>query len=114
MTELVSNTMTEPTQFACDMSAIPLAERDAHFELARRLSTETATEMRDEDDALTFVFPASAFDDVTRFVSAERLCCPFLEFSVEISPQHGPVSLRLSGPPGAAAFLRSELGIIEN
>ncbi|MEO7368771.1 MAG: hypothetical protein ABIZ36_12500 [Gemmatimonadaceae bacterium] len=36
-----------------------------------------------------------------------------LEFSVEISPQHGPVSLRLSRPPGAAAFLRSELGIIE-
>lgn len=113
MTELVSNIITEPTQFACDMSAIPPAEREAHFELARRLSTETATETRDEDDALTFVLPASAYDDITRFVRSERLCCPFLEFSVEISPQQGPISLKISGPPGAAAFLRAELGIIE-
>ncbi|MEO5903707.1 MAG: hypothetical protein ABIQ55_06845 [Gemmatimonadaceae bacterium] len=105
--------MTEPVPFACDMTAIPLAERDAHFELARRLSTETATDVRSEPDSLTFVFPASAYDAMTRFVASERLCCPFLEFFIDVLPQQGPISLRLSGPPGAAAFLRAELGITE-
>ncbi|MEO5590889.1 MAG: hypothetical protein ABIS03_15015 [Gemmatimonadaceae bacterium] len=105
--------MNESAPFACDITAIPLADRDAHFDLASRLSTETAIEMRNEPDALTFVFPASAFEDVVKFVASERLCCPFLEFSLEIAADQRPISLKLSGPPGAAAFLRLELGIAE-
>jgi hypothetical protein len=44
-----------------------------------------------------------------RFVSNERLCCPFLEFGITIAPANGPVWLRLTGPEGTRAFLEAEL-----
>ena len=46
---------------------------------------------------------------VVRFVSGERLCCPFLGFTLELAPDHGPLWLRVTGPDGAKAILRVEL-----
>ena len=105
--------MTEPMPFACDMTAIPADQRAAHHALSRRLTAEAAVEVRDVPDGLSFTFRADAYDDVMRFVRLERLCCPFLGFSIEVAPQGGTVQLTLSGPPGAAAFIRAELDLGE-
>ena len=44
----------------------------------------------------------------TPFISNERLCCSFLEFSRNISSNSEPISLTLTGPEGTHEFLRAE------
>ena len=47
------------------------------------------------EDALTLI--ASA-------ISAERLCCRFLRFTLTVEPDEGPIHLDLTGPPGTREF----------
>ncbi len=103
--------MREPTLFACDMMAIPAKRRADHHALSRRLTADAALAIREIPDGLIFSFSAAAYSDVVQFVAFERVCCPFLRFSVDLSPEDGPISLTLSGPPGAKAFIRAELDL---
>ncbi len=103
--------MTESVPFACDMAAIPAEQRATHHALSRQLTSEAAVEIRDTPDGLYFSFLAAAYDDVVRFIAYERLCCPFLRFALDVAPQGGLISLTLTGPPGAAAFIRAELNL---
>ena len=66
-------------------------------------------EIRELPDGLAFQFPAEEYDAVTELVGSERLCCPFLTFNLEISPERGPLWLRLTGAEGAKDFIRAEL-----
>jgi hypothetical protein len=95
------------------MTALPADEREAHHALIRQLMTELVGEIRELPDGLAFRFPSGEYEVVCRFVSRERLCCPFLTFSLEVSPERGPLWLRLTGPAGVKAFLRAELGLGE-
>jgi hypothetical protein len=97
--------------FACDMTAIPAAERPAHHELIRRLMDHLLEETRELPDGLEFRFPADEYDSVVRFVARERLCCPFLSFTVDVTPGRGPLCLRLTGAEGVKDFMRAELGL---
>jgi hypothetical protein len=45
---------------------------------------------------------------IAEFVSNERLCCPFLEFTLNVIADEEPVSLSLTGPAGTQEFLRAE------
>lgn len=99
---------SEPLPLACDSHAIPADERDEHFARIRRLFGDVH-ERIDLSDGFAFRFPATAFEDVVRFVENERKCCPFLAFAIELAPGRGPVWLRLTGPEGTREFLRSEL-----
>ena len=94
---------------ACVPGAIPAGERPAHCALAARLFSEAARERRDVPNGYAFRFEAEAFDEVARFVANERRCCPFLTFALEVSPDAGPLWLRLSGPAGTREFLDAEL-----
>jgi len=44
-------------------------------------------------------------------VEAERACCRFLRFSLELEPGEGPIRLRITGPEETKAFLEEELGL---
>ena len=107
MTPTDHQPMTLP--FACDMSAIPADERRAHQALTRRLMTEALAELRELPDGLAFRFAAEEYDAVVRFVARERLCCPFLRFTLEVEPGRGPLWLRLTGVEGVKALIRVEL-----
>src|SRR2546422_467098 len=54
-------------------------------------------------------------DDVIASLAAlietERACCPFLSFQLIVEPDHGSVSLELTGPAGTREFLEAELGL---
>ena len=54
-------------------------------------------------------FDADAFDDLARWIANERRCCPFLTFAVELTPNAGPIWVRLTGPDGTRDFLDAEL-----
>ncbi|MDQ3698597.1 MAG: hypothetical protein M3373_11335 [Gemmatimonadota bacterium] len=98
-----------PSPLACVPGAIPAAQRPAHFELLARLFGEHSRERWDIPDGYAFRFEADAFDDVARFVTNERRCCPFLTFTIELSADGGPLWFRLSGPTGTRDFLDAEL-----
>jgi hypothetical protein len=100
-----------PAPFRCDLTAIPPAERAAHEELIRRLVSETVETMTELPDGVAFGCAADAYERVVRFVALERLCCPFLTFTLAVTPERGPLSLRLTGPEGVTAFLEAELGL---
>jgi len=93
------------------MTAIPAEQRGAHHALIHRLMGQAVEEIRELPDGLSFRFPAREYDAVTEFVGRERLCCPFLRFSLDVAPDRGPLLLRLTGSSGAAAFIRAELGL---
>jgi hypothetical protein len=97
------------TPFACDMTAIPAEQRGTHHRLIRHLMTEAAEEIRELSNGLAFRFPAEEYDAVAEFVARERLCCPFLAFTLEVQPDRGPLLLRLTGAEGVKDFLRAEL-----
>ena len=99
--------------FACDMTAIPPDERGAHHGLTRRLMTEALAELRELPDGLAFRFAADEYEAVVRFVDRERLCCPFLRFTLEVAPDRGPIWLRLTGAQGVKVFIRAELHLAE-
>jgi hypothetical protein len=71
--------------------------------------TEAVEEIRELPDGLAFRFLAEEYDAVTEFVGRERLCCPFLTFTLEISPERGSLRLRLTGAEGVKDFIRAEL-----
>jgi hypothetical protein len=95
--------------FACDMTAILPEKRAVHHALIRRLMTEAVEEISELSDGLAFRFPAEEYDAVTEFIGRERLCCPFLTFVLEVSPDRGPLLLRLTGSEGVKDFIRAEL-----
>jgi hypothetical protein len=99
------------TTFACDMTAIPPADRPAHRQLIRHLMTQAAEDIGEVPDGFAFRFPADEYQAVTEFVARERLCCPFLTFTLEVLPEQGPLVLRLTGADGVKEFIRAELSL---
>jgi len=91
--------------------AIPADERRSHFTLGRALLSERALSKQQLDDGYVFTFASKDFLDVARFVGNERLCCPFMTFSLEIPHSDGPLSLRVTGPVGSREVIDAELGI---
>ena len=42
---------------------------------------------------------------IARAVDAERQCCRFLQFTITVDPDGGPITVDLSGPGGTRDFL---------
>jgi len=101
--------MSQPPS-ACSLTASGLrARRRAVLELLRRHGRE----QRPLPNGYRLCFEQS--DDVMASLAAlietERACCPFLSFQMIVEPDHGPVSLELTGPAGTREFLEAELGL---
>jgi hypothetical protein len=94
--------MTKPTNsndtIACDMSAIPADERDAHIALARSLFFAGGRAVRETEDGLMVDLPPDLLGDVARFVENERRCCCHLAFALEVPPHGADLVLRVTGP----------------
>ena len=103
----------EESPFACDMSAIPEAERDVHFTTIKQLfqSVETVEELSNG-----YRFRLSGESDVlaltAEFISRERLCCPFFAFGLEVEAEKGAVWLSLTGREGVKPFILAEIGSV--
>ena len=93
---------------ACDLTAIPAEEREAHELLAKRLFVDAAPERQELPDGYAFQFRADQYPLLTAFVANERLCCPFFRFTLEVTPEQGPLWLRITGGDGVKEFIRAE------
>lgn len=100
----------QPIPIACDLTAIPAAQRADHVASAERLLADGAAEVRELADGYAFRYGAEQFEQVTQFIAAERLCCPFFTFTLEVAPARGPIWLRITGAdPAVKEFLQNNL-----
>ena len=99
-----------PSPIACDMTAIPNDQRQGHIETSKELFSRIE-EFRELANGYEFRFAArpDLIVKLAQFISLEKLCCPFLNFVVEIEQESGPVWLRLTGRDGVKAFIREEI-----
>ena len=103
------NRAQEQSPIACDMSVLSSAQRESHLATSRELFS-TLKEIRQLSNGYEFrVDGPNVIVKAAEFVSLEKLCCPFLNFSLEIEAESGSVWLRLTGRQGVKAFVREEI-----
>jgi hypothetical protein len=95
---------------ACDLSATE-RERLRDDLLTGLLGEATAVHALPDGVELRFPPGASRVARVARVVDAERACCRFLSFVIEVAAAEGPVTLRVTGPAGTREFLGALAGI---
>ena len=103
--------MNQP--IACDLSAIPAAERESHQALSKKLFLQVRQEIAELDDGYAFRFSGKFYPELTRYVQNERHCCPFFHFEIVVNADRGPIWLNLRGPDGIKAFIAQELKLAE-
>ena len=93
----------------CNMSIFSPAERESHLQTTNEL-VQAVQGVKEVENGYEFSFPneVGLISKIAEFISNERLCCPFLKFTLTILPNGGPISLSLTGPVGTQEFLRAE------
>lgn len=90
---------------ACDLTAIPAAERDAHIAATQELfASVQALEELPDGYSFRFANAPGMFLAIARFVEYERRCCPFFTFTIQAEAGHGALWLRLTGNDEVKAF----------
>jgi hypothetical protein len=91
------------------MDVFTPAQRELHIQSTKQLF-EAVQDVQEVRNGYQFVFTneTELISKIAEFVSNERLCCPFLKFSLDVSSDSEPISLSLSGPEGTQEFLRAE------
>jgi hypothetical protein len=91
------------------MDVFTPAQREAHIQTTTEL-IQGVQSVRVIENGYEFQFPNETrfISRIAEFISNERLCCPFLEFNLNIISNSEPVSLKLTGPVGTQEFLRAE------
>ena len=91
---------------ACSLE--PAVLRCASDDLLPGLARLAARVERRGDTALLTFAPASGLlARIAATLEAERDCCRFLHFTLDVPSDGGDFSLVVSGPPGTGAFLES-------
>ena len=101
--------MNTESPLVCNMDVFTASQREAHIQNTIEL-IQAVQSVQDVDNGYEFTFPNESviISKIADFISNERLCCPFLKFTLNIVPNNGPVSLSLTGPTGTQEFLRAE------
>lgn len=101
----------QDTPIVCDMNVFKPVERESHIRTTTQLF-QTVQGIHEIENGYEFVFPSSNGSEIitqlAEFISKEQRCCPFLEFTLKISPKDKPIFLLLTGPEGTQEFLREE------
>jgi hypothetical protein len=100
---------TENIPIACNLHAFNETQR-GRYENLRRALLATVCQIREEQYGYSFCWnhEASTLVQIAEWVSLERLCCPFLQFNIEVLPADGPIWLKLGDGPEVKEFLKHE------
>ena len=101
--------MNADTPLVCNMGVFTPAQRESHILLTTEL-IQAVQRVQELENGYAFKFPNEAefISRIAEFISHERLCCPFLKFTLNIVSNDEPISLGLTGPTGTREFLRLE------
>jgi hypothetical protein len=109
MTDLTPTQSLDPATvmgLACDLAALSPAERDQQADTFERLR-QAVLEIAELPDGYVLRLPTAGdtLHLIADFISFERRCCPFFEFNLQVTPDAGPIWLRLTGRPEVKAIL---------
>jgi len=101
--------MNSDTSLVCNMGVFTPAQHETHILNTTQL-VRAVRNVQEVENGFTFTFPneTELISRISEFISNERLCCPFLKFTLTVFSVDEPVSLSLSGPIGTQDFLRAE------
>jgi len=101
--------MNPDTPLVCNMDVFTSAQREAHIQTTTEL-IQALQSVQEVKNGYEFTFPNDTefISKIAEFISNERLCCPFLKFTLNILSNREPLSLSLTGPIGTQGFLRAE------
>ena len=101
--------MNSEPALVCNMDVFTPAQREAHIQNTIEL-IQAVQSVQEVENGYEFKFPNETgfISQITEFISNERLCCPFLKFTLNIVSNREPVSLALTGPIGTQEFLQAE------
>jgi hypothetical protein len=101
--------MKTDTPLACNMGVFTPIQRENHIQVTTQL-IQAIQSVREVEHGYEFLFPneTEIITKIAEFVSNERLCCPFVQFTLNVDSNSKPVSLSLAGPVGTQEFLRAE------
>jgi hypothetical protein len=97
------------TPFACRVNALDKTQRKRQQELLElmRRSAE-ATEELPDGFAFRLAADPALFQQAAEWVTLERRCCPFVQFTLDWK-QDDSVWVRFTGSPGVKPFLAAEI-----
>jgi hypothetical protein len=100
--------MPDEIPIACGLTDAEFREREALLLARFKASVSETLELA---DGFAFLAPGekSWIALLAELMVAERECCPFMRFELKAEPNTGPVTLSVTGPPGAKTFLRKLL-----
>ena len=92
----------------CSLTDAELQERGRQVWQRAR---QAVLEIKEIENGYAFRFPSDDvwLNEIIHIVSLERRCCPFLQFTVTVEADNGPIWLELTGPSGTKEFLASFL-----
>jgi hypothetical protein len=98
--------------FYCDQSALDPQTRIRHFDVLGPALVEKRTAVRELADGYEIEFPSDreTFRQLAEYVDAERLCCPFFDIVLRVTPDGGPLWFRVTGRPGTKQFIEADAG----
>ncbi|MEP7288212.1 MAG: hypothetical protein ABI947_20870 [Chloroflexota bacterium] len=82
---------------ACDPNALTPDQQERWVQEIRELPNGWAWRLPSTPEMLVLV---------AEDLNMDRLCCPFVHYTLEIEPNRGPFWLRMTGADGVNAFLR--------
>jgi hypothetical protein len=93
---------------ACDPTAVPAEEREQWIAAGKQVyaSVQDMQELP-KGYAFTLAPDSAMLLTLAQYVANERLCCPFLQFTIEIGAQGSPFRLHLTGGTGVKEYIRS-------
>ena len=103
--------MRSTVPLACNMDVFNPAQREAHIRNSTEL-IQAIQSVQGVENGYELVFPNESefITQIAEFIANERLCCPFLDFTLKVASDKEPVSFILTGPSGTQEFLRAEFG----
>ncbi len=71
----------------------------------RAMLSQAAQAVEENETGYTITFADGHGKEIVEFIELERDCCTFFHFTLDFGPNQGPVTLSITGPPGAKDFL---------
>lgn len=105
---MLSNTTTaNDLPIVCDPNALT-TEQSERWMIVGKQMYQAIQEVRELPNGYGFRLPSDSATLmlIAEDLSMERLCCPFLHFTLEITPAGGPLWLSFTGGEGVKEFLR--------
>jgi hypothetical protein len=108
LSDTVSTSEVE-VPIACDPTPITPDQRERWMEVGTQVY-KAIREIQDLPDGYAFRLPndPEMLLLVAEDLNFERLCCPFVRYTLEIEPNKGPFWLRMTGREGVKEFVRME------